>query len=266
MKIGVCQKDLHAPLQETLGWMAENGFDGFQVWKGRIKEDGLSAGEVRTMAADLGLEVSAVGGGPNLVNPALADEVVDLFRGFLELSVELGPGVVTAESKAKPPELSDEEAWKSTAQTVARICDHAVEVGAVLAIECAGPCFISDHERWERLSREVGSASLKVNYDPANIVWARRDPVEGAEALSEHIVHTHAKDILFVKSGGNEGQQGVRDVPAGEGLVDYPGYLAVLREAGYDGYLTIEMHVRGGERRGEILRAAANLRGMLEGV
>ncbi|WP_046773069.1 sugar phosphate isomerase/epimerase family protein [Jiangella alkaliphila] len=183
-------------MPETLAWIAANGFDGFQVWQRRIDAAGLKASDVATMARDLGLEVTAVGGGPNLVDPRSAQEAIDAFRGFLNLSVELGCRIVTAESKAKPDDLSDADAWASTAETVAAIC-------------------------------------------------------------------AHAKDIVFTDAGGNAGQAGVRDVAAGEGRVGYPAYLSALAATGYDGYLTVEMHMGAETRRRQAVEAADNLRTLL---
>lgn len=274
MKIGVCQKDLPGTVRESLTWLSANGFEGFQIWKRHLDADGVSARELAAMAGDLGLEISAVGAGPSLVDPATASDAVDRFRTFLDLSVELGPCIVTTESKTKPPQVSDDDAWRTIVASVSRICEHAAGIGAVLAIECAGPCFISDHVDWHRLAERVGSDRLKVNLDPANIVWARRDAVEATRALAEHIVHTHAKDIVVpdARDAAAVGYHDantpaeVRDVPAGEGLVGYDSYLAALRDTGYDGYLTIEIHAGGQDRRAEILQAATNLRRMLAGV
>ena len=257
MKLGVCEKDLRGSLEENLRWIAEHGFEGFQIWKGKMDEEGVSPGELLRMAEGLGLEVTAVGGGPNLVDPKVAEDSVRRFGEFLELSVELGAGIVTAETKAKPEGVSDDEAWDSVVGTVSRICEHAERVGAVLAIEPSGPCFVRDHEMWMELAGRVGSERLKVNYDPANIVWAGRDPEEGVRALGRNIVHTHAKDISFL---GAPEREELHDVPAGEGPVDYPRYLRALKEVGYGGYLTVEMH---SARRDHILRSAENLRRML---
>lgn len=262
----MCQKDLRGEFRETLEWMAANGFEGFQVWQRHIDDAGLTAPEVKRMADDLGLVITAVGGGPNLVDPRTAADAVDRFRSFLDLSVELGCGIVTAESKARPDGLGDEEAWDSVTATVAAICGHAAEVGAVLAVECAGPCFIAHHDHFHELARRVNADSLKVNFDPANIVWAGRDPVEAVRSLGDHIVHTHAKDIVFTEAGGNDGQPGVRDVPAGEGESGYPAYLAALAGTGYRGFLTVEMHAGSVDGRDRATRAAANLRTMLAAV
>jgi hypothetical protein len=134
----------------------------------------------------------------------------------------------------------------------------------------------------EALIRAVGSTALRVNYDPANfIIWpavlpkfpeyekqteapgrtydrdaamAEFEPVEGVRRLGEFIVHTHAKDA--------RGEGGWGDVPLGEGWVDWPRYLRLLKDSGYEGYLAIEREA-GDDRVGEIGHAAEFLKDQL---
>ena len=77
------------------------------------------------------------------------------------------------------------------------------------------------------------------------------EPVEGVLRLAPYIVHTHAKDARGNESWG--------DVPLGEGWVDWPRYLRLLKEIGYDGYLAIEREA-GEDRVEEIARAAEFLK------
>ncbi len=88
--------------------------------------------------------------------------------------------------------------------------------------------------------------------------WKREfEPVEGVQRLGEFIVHTHAKDA--------RGEGGWGDVPLGEGWVDWPRYLRLLKASGYDGYLAIEREA-GDDRVGEIGRAAEFLKEHLGGL
>ena len=52
--------------------------------------------------------------------------------------------------------------------------------------------------------------------------------------LGELIIHTHAKDARRLPEGGRE------ETPLGQGQVDYPNYIAALRQIGFNGFLTIE--------------------------
>ena len=96
-----------------------------------------------------------------------------------------------------------------------------------------------------------------VNLDPANFTMVTgQDAVEAVYLLRDYIVHTHAKDgVMLDKNqsptevyhafaiGGVDALnacRGFREVPLGEGEVDWANYLGALTEIGYDGFLTIE--------------------------
>ena len=94
----------------------------------------------------------------------------------------------------------------------------------------------------------------RVNYDPANLVMMGFDHVRGVSDLAPCIVHTHAKDGLRTPEGGH------KEVPLGEGQVDWPAYLGALEEAGYDGLFTNEREV-GDNPVADITKAIEFLRG-----
>jgi len=259
MKIGVCEKDLPGTLEENLEFIAKNGFDGFQVWPDKVKD----TNELLRQCSELSIVVSAIGGGPNLVSSAERGKTIDAFRMRFDLAKELGCFIVTAETKEKPAEMSEEEAWESCTENIRAICACAEKTGGALAIEPSGSCFVKDAEDWLELARRVNSRALKVNYDPANIVWAGKNPAEGVRILGSNIIHTHAKDIVFDrKAGYSEGTSNlvVHDVPAGKGKVGYKSYVQALKDAGYDGFLTIEMHHKNTE---EILESKEFLENLI---
>ena len=129
---------------------------------------------------------------------------------------------------------------------------YAKEKGVTLAIE-TGPekaatllAFLKDTK-----------GGVGVNLDPANFTMVTgQDAVEAVYMLRDYIVHTHAKDgIMLDKNqsptdvyhafavGGVDALnacKGFKEVPLGEGEVDWDKYLAALREIGFDGFLTIE--------------------------
>jgi len=76
---------------------------------------------------------------------------------------------------------------------------------------------------------------LKAVFDPANFVQAGVKPAQAWDALKEHVVYFHIKDV--VKETG-------KVVPAGEGDGDIP---EILREAicerGYEGFISLEPHL-----------------------
>jgi L-ribulose-5-phosphate 3-epimerase len=267
MKIGVCEKDLPFSLEENLNWIIENKFDGFQTWPNKVK----NPNEIKKICKEEGIIISAIGGGPNLVNPEKMKETIEEFKKRVELAILFETNIITAETKEKPDFLKDEEAWKWCVEIVSKICEICGKNNVYLAIEPSGSCFIKDYFMWEKLSNLVNSDFLRVNYDPANILWAERDPVEGVYFLRENIVHTHAKNIIFNNEelGYKEGESkiSVRDVPADKGKVDYVEYIKALKKIGYKGFLTIEMHSKSGEdRREEILQSKRYIEKILKDI
>ncbi len=83
--------------------------------------------------------------------------------------------------------------------------------------------------------------------------FAEYKPVEGVKVFGKHIIHTHAKDAKVFPDIGR------KEVPLGEGWIDWPKYVANLREVGYDGYYAIEREV-GEDPVGDITRAIEFLR------
>lgn len=100
------------------------------------------------------------------------------------------------------------------------------------------------------------------------------DPVQGVYTLKDYIVHTHAKDgvkLAHIDPRDVYGQFGYsvdeekiaellaqgtafREVPLGQGSVNWDAYLQALVDIGYKGYLTIEREV--GENPEEDIRIA----------
>jgi len=262
MKIGICEKDLTGNLEENLKFIDENGFDGFQIWPDKITD----VKELMKQCSELGLVISAIGGGPNLVKPEEKGKTIEAFRKRFDLAAETESFIVTAETKEKPPEMSEKDAWESCTEIVKTVCDYAEKTGGLLAIEPSGSCFVKDYNDWAELARRVDSSVLKVNYDPANIIWAGKDPAEGVKKLGSNIVHTHAKNVIFEKQGGyQEGTalRKIKDVSADRGEVDYRSYIKSLKDVGYQGFLTIEMHHKNEK---EILKSRQFLEKLLKNI
>ena len=145
---------------------------------------------------------------------------------------------------------------------------YAKERGVTLAIE-TGPekaktllAFLQDTK-----------GGVGVNLDPANFTMVtNQDAVEAVYLLKDYIVHTHAKDGVILDLtqdptavyhafavGGVDALNacaGFKEVPLGQGGVDWKGYLKALKEIGYQGFLTIEREC--GDNPAEDIRLAVD--------
>lgn len=153
-------------------------------------------------------------------------------------------------------------------EIISNICEECEKNKIYLAIEPSKSCFIKDYNMWLKLKKRVKSEFLKVNYDPANILWAGKDVNEGVRKLGKNIIHTHAKNIIFVKKCGyDEGKAGamIKDVSVDKGEVNYVSYITELEKIGYNGFLTIEMHLikQTENRKKDILKSKNKLESIL---
>lgn len=118
--------------------------------------------------------------------------------------------------------------------TIARqLCDTCAANGQDFVLETgqeSAPTLL-------RFLADVERGNIKVNFDPANIIlYGSGDPLEALHLLQAHVLSVHCKDGRSPRAPGELGQE----VALGEGEVDFPGFLKLLKQMNYKGALTIE--------------------------
>ena len=107
-----------------------------------------------------------------------------------------------------------------------------------------------------RTIQDVGLDNVGVNFDPANLImYGKADPVEALDVLGPLVLGVHAKDGLYPVDPKNLG----REVPIGQGQVNFPRFIWRLKEIGYGGPLTIEREVSGPKQLEDVRAAKAYL-------
>src|SRR5579884_4225020 len=86
---------------------------------------------------------------------------------------------------------------------------------------------------------DVDRPNLRINFDPANmILYGTGDPIEALGVLGKYVISVHCKDGDWPPVDQPEALG--TEKPLGEGSVDFPAFLAKLKEIGYRGVLSIE--------------------------
>jgi L-ribulose-5-phosphate 3-epimerase len=235
-KIGVVLDSFRLGTREAIEKAAELGADGFQVYctSGDMEPANMTTEkrlEFVDFVRDQGMVISALCGdlGTGLLDAEANEWVVPRCKAFVDLAADLGTHVVTTHLGSLPEDEYCEK-WRIGVAAAREVADYAAQRGIHFAAETGGEA----PEVLQRFVVKVGSAGIKVNYDPANLVMAGYDHLGGVEILGEYIVHTHAKD-------GVRGDDGTSaEVPLGQGDVDFPRYIDKLSAVGYKGFLTIE--------------------------
>ncbi len=290
MKISLMLGNLRQPFEESLHTVQRLNIPAIHLSAGGMWNpatcDAACRKRLRALLRRRGLVISALsrwGGEVDLGEVSQADQNIADARRTLEMAADLmaengGPGIWQAHIGVMP-RTADGPRWDSFVHCARAIARHGEKVGACLAVETGPepPIVV------EKLMHAVESPGLRVNYDPANLIlWPALlrtvgrlvekfgkpptpydketairefEPVEGVRRLGRYIVHTHAKDARV--EGGVD-----RESPLGQGWVDWPRYLRLLKENGYQGYLAIERET-GADPVADIAAAAEFLRAQL---
>lgn len=282
MKIGVIVDSFRLALKEGIKRAKELGAKGIQIYavSGEMAPENLSAAKRRELLnyiKDNGLVVSALCGDLGGHGFAIKDNnlaKIERSKLIMDLAKDLETSVVTTHIGVIPDDHNHDR-FKILQDACEQLGEYGEKVDAYFAIE-TGP------EKTETLKNfldNLNSRNVKVNYDPANLVMVTGDdPIKGVYTLKDYIVHTHAKDGIMKKQTNPEiiynffAEGGIGDikledyfkeVPLGEGQVNFKNYIKALKDIGYDGFLTIEREV-GENPEEDIKRAVEFLMGILK--
>ena len=281
-KIGVLlpegTRDLPAALERAAAW----GASGVQFYARNAYYDLLDApdsriDEVRRRMVSLGLQPAAVCGelgGHGFQRASENPAKIAATKRIVEIAERLGASVVTTHIGVVPAD-SASPVYQEMVRAMAELGRHAAAHGIRLAVETGPEMPLVLRGFLERTDGGVGA-----NMDPANLVMVQRcNAAQAVRELSGWIVHTHAKDGVncrpcdpqavydaFAEGGfanlvAKTGEL-FRETPLGEGDVDFPDYLAALREVGYDGFLTIERET-GADPEADIRKAVGFLKALV---
>lgn len=259
-KVGVLTNSLRLSPRDAISKAAELGADGFQIYTtgGEMDPDKMDKGQradFKKFVADSGIELASLCGDIGAYSDSAANpERIPIEKKILELAADLGTGIVTSHIGVVPDDPED-AAFKTLHTALHEISEHAASVGVKFAIE-TGP---EKAAILKKLLDAVNSPGLAVNLDPANLVMCvSDDPAAAVRVLKDYIVSTHAKDGMLP----DPNNPGYKEVPLGEGDVNWDEYLGALEEIGFDGYLTIEREV-GDDPATDIAAAIGFLRGKM---
>jgi len=107
-----------------------------------------------------------------------------------------------------------------------------------------------------RAIRDAGLDNIGVNFDAANLIlYGKANPVDALDILGPLVQGVHAKDGLYPVNPRDLG----REVPIGQGKVNFPAFIKRLKEVGYAGPLTIEREISGAQQAEDIRASIAYL-------
>ena len=235
MKSAFCTKwiaDTQEEMEKAIPALAEMGYDGLEFW-----EQYLSGADLRwlkdTMDSE-GLEIVQICPYFDFTTSSetWGQSLRDAER-FIGYSLELGRPFVRTYTGNTGSADATEEQWDACVKGLRRVCEMGRPHGIVFPLEThqaihGGPNLTDTSATTLRLLEDVGMDNLKVNLQTPLL---GESVVYSARELDQHIVHLHAHNWI-----GNIGSRTFLD----SGDVDFAGFIRVLKDNGFDGYISIE--------------------------
>jgi sugar phosphate isomerase/epimerase len=221
--------------------ISEDGFDFVDLTlepPAAWTPDGAKVGR---LLADLGL--SAVGHTAWYLPiasafPELRRTAHDLYRRALDCFAEAGVGLVNVHPDQRVPMHGREQVLSSNAAAIAELAEAASERGLRIMVENDDRTFsgvealraIFDRAPEAGFHLDVGHANLRLGLGEANRSAAL------LEAFGTRLAHVHLSDN---RAGDDD-----LHLPLGAGAIDWKGVVRLLRTAGWDGTVTLEIFSR----------------------
>ena len=256
------------------------GVDGLEMYPGFFTSlDDAYLGRVRKAIEHRGMVMPMLCCSPDFTHPdaAVRRDEIERERRMIDVTARLGGGFCRVLSGQRRPEVGREEGIRRVVDAIEELLPYAESHGIVLAMEnhykdgyWQYPEFAQKSEVFLAIVESIRSPWFGVQFDPSNAVVAGEDPVQLLEKVKARVVTMHASD-RFLKPGYTledlrKAEEGtgyatilVHGV-TGRGLNNYPRIFELLREAGFDGWISIEDGMNGLE---EIRESANFLRGLM---
>jgi len=91
------------------------------------------------------------------------------------------------------------------------------------------------------LIKAVDSPYFGINFDTGNFMRVLDDPIKGMQKLAKYTFSTHVKDLKPNRQAAVDDWYFFSTTPVGDGLVDNQKLAQLLHDAGYQGFLAVEL-------------------------
>jgi sugar phosphate isomerase/epimerase len=159
----------------------------------------------------------------------------------IQYAAVLGAPVVNTDESYRPEWVSVDEAWPLMTYTLKTVLRVAERYNIAIGIEPHNELSRTTSGLM-RIATLVEHPLLRVNYDTGNAYLAGEDIYAALETIGPRLVHVHAKDISVEHSEAERGKVAGTPVgcACGDGVVDWPRAIAIMRKHGFQGVLSVE--------------------------
>lgn len=248
------RKELTVP--DAIRWIADQGGEHVEIvpMGFSLIDNPELIDEIKAVAKEVGIDISNYAIGANFAvqedAEALEQEIQNVMR-HVDVAAALGVKLMRHDVAFRPaPEgtvAQFEIDLTVLVKACQRIADYAADFGITTSVENHG-YYVQSSERIQRLLHETARSNFKTTLDVGNFLCVDEDPVSAVKNNIPYASIVHAKDFYWRPSYRNPGEgwfqtshgNYLRGAIVGHGDIDMPEVFRVLKQSGYDGYISVE--------------------------
>ncbi len=262
MKIGLSTYSLFAAFQkgemsipDALRWTKDNGGEHVEVSAVGfdLAEDPALAKAIYNKANEVGIELSSYTISAQFLQPTKEAYDAEVKRVMAHVDIARNLGIQRMRHDAgfrpipKTSVMQFEEDLPRMVTACIRVADYAAQFGITTSLENHG-YHVQNSERVARLVYEVDRPNFRWTVDIGNFLCVDEDPVAAVKKAMPMASMVHIKDFYIRPTRMNMGEgwfettagNHLRGAIVGHGDIDILAVLKVIKESGYDGYLSVE--------------------------
>jgi|SRR5579871_3345053 len=144
------------------------------------------------------------------------------------------------------PENPNDPLYTETVNAIREVAQYCKQNGQTFRCETGQETPIT----LVRAIKDIGLDNVGVNFDVANLIlYGKANPADAVELLGPYVMGVHAKDGLYPTDPKELG----KEVPIGQGKVNFPVIIGHLKKIGYQNPITIEREIEGAKQTEDIL-------------
>lgn len=229
---------LRGDLMSSLNLARDLGYDGVELMIRNPAEMGFSAGEVKRLLQDRGLELAAVTSGQVAgedgltflaVEESIGQQAVERMRKLIDFAGHFGVPVNVGRIRGNIRPTHAEEDRARLVAILQSLCYYAGKQGVTIVLEPINRYesnFINNTHEGVALCKEVDRPNVGLQLDLFHMNIEDVSFAESFWVAGNYLRHIHVADS--------------NRWPPGKGHLDIPAIIATIKELGYRGYLSAE--------------------------
>jgi sugar phosphate isomerase/epimerase len=265
MKVGLSTYSLVRELREetmtvldVIQWIADHGGEHMEIvpYGFSVVDNPELADQINEKAASLGIELSAYSLPANFVQETeeAFHEEVERLKTHVDIVNRLGIKIMRHDVTAftlLPEEMTIhyfEKHFSKFVKGSQLVADYAAQFGITTTIENHG-FNVQTSDRVQRVIHAVNRENFKTTLDVGNFLCIDEDPLVGVKKNINYAATVHFKDFYIRPYYENPGdgvwfrtvnENYLRGAIVGHGDLNIREIMKLVKNSGYDGYLTVE--------------------------